>query len=317
MENKNQEKELDLLDLIKIFWDFCKSYIFKPLSVVIKVCVRKWYIFMIAIILGLVLSICIPNFIVKENKAEIILRNNVAISPSYIKEVEGLSRMNRGRLANIVEIGQETLKDLVALKPHRVISEDSTLLNYMIDTEDIMNSVESAQKYRMHSQMFAIEVLAKDTASLSIFADAVINYLNERSSFSILNDRRISSMKSELKTYQKEIEVLDSLRHIQYFTSDANQVVLGTSGETFNIKDKNQWIQSDLMNLKSRVISLEIKLESDTLAVEKVTSLMISDIYNNHPIKTAPKYCIFFFVLAFISVLYLEYKGNIKEWLKK
>jgi hypothetical protein len=60
-----------------------------------------------------------------------------------------------------------------------------------------------------------------------------------------------------------------------------------------------------------------MKLASDTLAVEKVTTLMISDMYNNHPIKTAPKYCVIFFILTFVLVLIYEYKGNIKEWLKK
>ena len=71
------------------------------------------------------------------------------------------------------------------------------------------------------------------------------------------------------------------------------------------------------MNLKSRVICLENKLSSDTLAVEKITALSISDIYNNHPLKTAPKYCVLLFVLALISVVLYEYKGKIVEWLKK
>ena len=317
MENKNQERELDLLDLIKIFWGFLKSYVFIPLAVVVKVCIKRWYFFFLAVVLGVGLSIVIPKFIVKENKAEVIVKNNVAISPSYIKEIEGLSQMNRGRLANILQLDQEVLNDLIAIKPHRVISSDSTLVNYMVDTDDLLNSTKNTSKYKMHSKMFAIEVLAKDTASLSVFADAVIDYLNERSSFSILNERRLSTMRSELKTFKNEIEILDSLRYIQYFTSDANQVVLGSSGETFNIKDKNQWIQSDLMNLKSRAIALETQLNSDTLAVEKVTALMISDMYNNHPIKKSPKYCIIFFVLAFLGVMFCEFKKDITEWLKK
>lgn len=317
MENKNQEKELDLLDLIRICWGFLKSYIFYPLSICVKIGFKRWYIFLLAIVLALAVSICVPKFVIKENKAEIIVKNNVDISPSYINEIEGLSQMNRGRLANILQLDQEILKGLVALKPHRVISVDTTLVNYMIDESDVMKTSEGVSKYKMHPNMFALEVLAKDTASLSIFADAVIDYLNERSSFSALNERRLASMRSELNTYRNEIKVLDSLRYIQYFTSDANQVVLGSSGETFNIKDKNQWIQSDLMALKSKSINLEIKLASDTLAVEKVTTLMISDMYNNHPIKTAPKYCVIFFILTFVLVLIYEYKGNIKEWLKK
>lgn len=315
MENKNQEKELDLLDLIAIFWNFLKSYFFKPLAALLKIAFKRWYVLLGAVLLGLVVSVVVPKCIIKKNKAEIILKNSVAISPSYIKEIEGLSEMNRSRLASILQLDEELLKNLVALKPHRVISSDSTLINYSVDVEDIMTKDNS--KYKIHPHMFALEVLASDTASLSIFADAVIDYLNERSSFSVLNERRLSVMRSELITFKNEIKILDSLRYIQYFTTDANQVVLGSSGETFNIKDKNQWIQSDLMSLKSRVIGLENKLSSDTLAVEKITALSISDIYNNHPLKTAPKYCVLLFVLAFISVVLYEYKGKIVEWLKK
>lgn len=315
MENKNQEKELDLLDLIAIFWNFLKSYFFKPLAALLKIAFKRWYVLLGAVLLGLVVSVVVPKCIIKKNKAEIILKNSVAISPSYIKEIEGLSEMNRSRLASILQLDEELLKNLVALKPHRVISSDSTLINYSVDVEDIMTKDNS--KYKIHPHMFALEVLASDTASLSIFADAVIDYLNERSSFSVLNERRLSVMRSELITFKNEIKILDSLRYIQYFTTDANQVVLGSSGETFNIKDRNQWIQSDLMNLKSRVIGLENKLSSDTLAVEKITALSISDIYNNHPLKTAPKYCVLLFVLALISVVLYEYKGKIVEWLKK
>ena len=315
MENKNQEKELDLLDLLAIFWNFLKSYFFKPLCLVIKICFKRWYVLFAAVLLGIVLSIVVPKFIITKYNAEIILKNNVAISTSYIKEIEGLSEMNRGRLATILQLDNETLKNLVQLRPHRVISIDSTLINYTVDKEDV-TKVEN-HKYKIHPSMLALEVMAKDTASLSIFADAVINYLNERSSFSILNDRRLSVMRSELSTFKNEIKLLDSLRYIQYFTSDANQVVLGTSGETFSIKDKNQWIQSDLMTLKSKVINIESRLNSDTLALEKITALSISDTYSNHPMKTAPKYCIILFVLALISILLFEYRGNIKEWLKK
>ena len=315
MENKNQEKELDLLDLIKICFGFFKDYILKPLAVLVKIAFKRWYILFAAVLIGVVVSVVVPKYIIKENKAELILKNNVSISSSYIKEVEVLSSMNRARLANLLQVEPEVLENLVALKPHMVISSDSSLINYMVDEQDIMKTDNS--KYRVHPSMFSIEILSKDTASLPIFAEAVIDYINERSSFSDLNTRRITTMRNELRTFKNEIQILDSLRYIQYFTNDANQVVLGTSGETFNIKDKNQWIQSDLMNLKSRVIGLETKLGSDTLAIDKVTTLSMSDVYNNHPFKTAPKYCIFLLVFSYILVLLYEFKGNIKEWLKK
>ena len=314
MENTKQEKELDLLDLLKVFGEFMCNYIFKPLIVLFKLGIKRWYVLLVALILGVAVSVILPQITHKKNKAEVIVKNNVSQSIGYIKEIESLSEMNRGRLAVLLNLSEEELENLVKLKSHRVISKDSLFIDYTVDEYD---EYEKNSEYFMHSGLFALEVLSKDTASLRIYADAVLNYLNNKSSFSLVNERKLNIMRSELNTFKNETTILDSLRYIQYFTNDANQVVLGTSGETFSIKEKNQWIQNDLMALKSRIVSIEHKLNNDTLAVEKLTVLKVSDVYENHPMKTMKKFCLLFFVASFLLVLVYEYRKNILDWVKK
>jgi hypothetical protein len=65
------------------------------------------------------------------------------------------------------------------------------------------------------------------------------------------------------------------------------------------------------------VIRLEQTLKNDTLAVEPLTALSITDTYVNHPIKTAPKYAILLFFLTYIVLIFCEYKKDIKEWVNK
>lgn len=315
MENKNQEKELDLIDLINICWKFFVNYIINPFLKVLKIGLRGWKALLCAIVVGVAISVILPFVLTKENKSEVILEINVAKSSSFIKDLEVLATMNRDRLSDLLEIDNETLQQLVAIKPHKVISKDSTFTSYEVDTKDIFDNV--YKEYRAHPSLFALEIISKDTAYLAPFTDAVLNYLNEKSSFAVVNERRLSVMRSELKTFTNEVAVLDSLRRIQYFTNDANQVVLGTSGETFNIKDKNQWIQNELMNLKNRVIRLEETLKNDTLAVEPLTALSITDTYVNHPIKTAPKYALVLFFLTYIVLIFCEYKKDLKAWIKE
>ena len=310
-----ENKELDLLDLIKICWNILVKYIFKPIAVIIKLGFKRWYILLVAVILGISLSVIMPCVFVKKNKSEIILKNNVGGTPVIIKEIEVLASLNRDRLSELIEIDKETLKNLVEIKPHKIISKDSTFATYKVDSKDSYG--EYSEEYKVNPNLFALEVLSKDTSYLSVFTDAVLKYINEKSSFATINERRLSVMRSELKTFKDEVKVLDSLRYISYFTNEANKVVLGTSGETFSINDKNQWIQKDLMLLKSKVINLEQTLKNDTLAVEQVTTLSISDIYENHPQKTAPKYAIVFFLLSYVMVICLEYKKNILDWIKK
>lgn len=315
MEKQNQEKELDLLDLLNICWKFLVTYIFRPLMLVLKIGLRKWYILAISIILGLTISIVLPYVFVKKNRSEIIVENKVSRSSGVIKEIGVLATMNRDRLADLLDLDKEMLENLLEIKPHKVISKDSTFVTYEVDSYDIYE--EGNKEYRVHPNLFALEIISKDTAYLATFTDAVLKYLNEKSSFALVNERRLSVMRSELRTFANEIKVLDSLRYIQYFTNDANQVVLGTSGETFSIKDKNQWIQNDLMGLKSRVIRLEQTLISDTLAMEPITALSISDTYANHPKKTALKYSLILFVLTYFGLIFCEYKNEIKEWIKE
>lgn len=310
-----ENKELDLLDLIKICWNILVKYIFKPIALIIKLGFKRWYILLVAVILGISLSVIMPCVFVKKNKSEIILKNNVGGTPVIIKEIEVLASLNRDRLSELIEIDKETLKNLVEIKPHKIISKDSTFATYKVDSKDSYG--EYSEEYKVNPNLFALEVLSKDTSYLSVFTDAVLKYINEKSSFATINERRLSVMRSELKTFKDEVKVLDSLRYISYFTNEANKVVLGTSGETFSINDKNQWIQKDLMLLKSKVINLEQTLKNDTLAVEQVTTLSISDIYENHPLKTAPKYAIVFFLLSYVMVICLEYKKNILDWIKK
>ena len=310
-----ENKELDLLDLIKICWNILVKYIFKPIALIIKLGFKRWYILLVAVILGISLSVIMPFVFVKKNKSEIILKNNVGGNPVIIKEIEVLASLNRDRLSELIEIDKETLKNLVEIKPHKIISKDSTFATYKVDSKDSYG--EYSEEYKVNPNLFALEVLSKDTSYLSVFTDAVLKYINEKSSFATINERRLSVMRSELKTFKDEVKVLDSLRYISYFTNEANKVVLGTSGETFSINDKNQWIQKDLMLLKSKVINLEQTLKNDTLAVEQVTTLSISDIYENHPLKTAPKYAIVFFLLSYVMVICLEYKKNILDWIKK
>ena len=58
---QKQEKELDLLDIIRLICGFLKKYFFYPMITVIKLGLRKWYFLLSAIIVGLVISFVMPK----------------------------------------------------------------------------------------------------------------------------------------------------------------------------------------------------------------------------------------------------------------
>jgi hypothetical protein len=60
MENKNQEKELDLIDLINICWKFFVNYIVNPFLKVLKIGLRGWKALLCAIVVGVAISVILP-----------------------------------------------------------------------------------------------------------------------------------------------------------------------------------------------------------------------------------------------------------------
>lgn len=321
MENNKQEKELDLLDLIRAFWNFLVDFVFRPLGVIVKIGVRRWHILLISILVGIFFSIMIPNVLYKKHKSEIIVKNYVATSSAFMEELQTLSKMNRTDLSSLLDMEDvEGINNLIGFKPHYVIAYDTLLMNYTVDRDDeYIDKAMDEEDQLIHPTLFSLEVLAKDDSCLNYYTDAILKYLNTKSKFLVkMNENRLATYRQNLVTYKNEMKVLDSLRNLQYFTKDMNKVVLGISGETINLKDQNnKWIQEKIMFLKSEIVRIEQTLENESVVVEPLTSITTKEIYENHPFRTLHKYALFFFALSYICIIISEFRGNIREWINQ
>ena len=77
LETENTQKELDLIDLIKICWGWFVSYIWKPFLTLFRFAIRKWWVVLLSALVGFGISYAISTFLPRY-VGTIIYENNVA-----------------------------------------------------------------------------------------------------------------------------------------------------------------------------------------------------------------------------------------------
>lgn len=308
---EKQEKELDLLDVITYSFNFISKYVFIPLINIIKLGLRKWYILLSSLIVALLLSIVVPRYILKKNSSEIVIKTNVAVSTDYINELEAISKLEPEKLAKTLELDLELAEEIIDIRPHRILSYDTIYVNTFIDRNDVYDKLRA--DVIIHPKSFVLEVVAKDIEDLPIINDAIINYLNNTSTFASFNESRLLSLNKELKTYQKEIKVLDSIRSRKYFENNSSSLVLDGSGGIFSMKEKEEdKVQNTILDLSRRIITIEAVLHGAVLAVEQGSAITLTKEKFTDVFK---KYSLACFILAYVLLILCTYKKEIINWI--
>ena len=309
--NKEPEKELDLIDLIRI----CGSFVIKIVSTLLKVGLRKWYILLGSVLLGVALSIIIPNYVIKRNRSEVLINNNASTSTRFISEIEAISALSRDTLSKMFDLDKEVVNSLISIRAHRVLVYDKKYINTRVDKEDEYYKLEEG--VLVHPNFFTVEMVSTDISSLEKLNTSLLSYLNYNSQFTEINAKRIKALNKELKAYKHEIAMLDSIRVKKYLSSESNQQMnYGGASEFFFARggDDDENIKNSIIELNNKIIRIEGILENDTLAVEQGSTIKLTSTYLDGYAKTLIIYVAVCFALAYILIFLYSYKNEISEW---
>lgn len=309
--NKEPEKELDLIDLIRI----CGSFVIKIVSTLLKVGLKKWYILLGSVLLGVALSIIIPNYVIKRNRSEVFINNNASTSTRFISEIEAISALSRDTLSKMFDLDKEVVNSLISIRAHRVLVYDKKYINTRVDKEDEYYKLEEG--VLVHPNFFTVEMVSTDISSLEKLNISLLNYLNYNSQFTEINTNRIKALKKELNAYKHEVAMLDSIRVKKYLSSESNQQMnYGGASEFFFARggDDDENIKNSIIELNNKIIRIEGILENDTLAVEQGSTIKLTSTYLDGYAKTLIIYVAVCFALAYILIFLYSYKNEISEW---
>jgi hypothetical protein len=228
MEMEN--KEYDLLDLLKWCWGVLLQYVCRPLLFLIRFGFKQWKVLAVAAVFGVALSFILPACFYKKYSGSVLVGNNVCHTNDFINAVTSLQLEDRQVLAHKLNVPFDSLYKLQKVAAHYVYSRDSVGTGYNVNYKD----VEKYTIYPIKHNIFCLEVVATDSVFVREISEKVLDYISNEAYVKSANELRISSIKRNIEVLKEEIVMMDSLRKIEYF--EKSRKILET------MKQLYQWV---------------------------------------------------------------------------
>ncbi len=309
MENSTTEKEFDLIDLIKVFWNWFKEYICSPLLFLFKFCVRKWWIGVIGVIFGVAISILFW-LLFPVYQGTMILVNNIADSSEFINNIRNFDLTDPQHKSEALGIPIEEVLKIKKIKPHYLCYTDSLMTDYIIDFADST----AKNKTIPLKHKFCIEVEANERSVFPLFNDGIVRYLSSNSYYQRINNQRLAEMKANIKIAEAESVRLDSI-----VDKKGDDVLLGFSsaGNLMTSMVKPSELVNEKLRLGNMILSATISLEYQNEIVYISSDMQVNDLPKNHITKIVFKYTILSLFLCYAIALLVVYKESLKQFINR
>ncbi len=309
MENTKTEKELDLIDLIKIFWNWFKKRICIPLLFLFTFCIKKWQVGVIGVALGVAVSILFWQLF-PVYQGSMILVNNIADSSDFINNIKCFALTDPQYKSEALGIPVEEIIKIRKIKPHYLCYTDSLMTDYIIDFADDTTKT----KVIPLQNKFCIEVEAKDKSVFPLISDGIIKYLSGNSYYQRINNQRLAELKANIKIAETESTRLDSI-----MDKKGNDVLLGFSsaGNMMTSMVKPSEIVNEKLRLGNMILGASNVLTYQNEIVYISSSMQVYDQPKNFVLKTLPKTTILSILLCYAIALLIVYRENIKQFINK
>lgn len=305
MEMEN--KEYDLLDLLKWCWGVLLQYVCRPLLFLIRFGFKQWKVLAVAAVFGVALSFILPACFYKKYSGSVLVGNNVCHTNDFINAVTSLQLEDRQVLAHKLNVPFDSLYKLQKVAAHYVYSRDSVGTGYNVNYKD----VEKYTIYPIKHNIFCLEVVATDSVFVREISEKVLDYISNEAYVKSANELRVSSIKRNIEVLKEEIVMMDSLRKIEYFEKSRRNIVSSSQSSAMLVQQQTRLMHSEIIDLNSRLASAEGVLQFNAEPLQIMAPLSVNAIPENHWTKTFIKYAIIMVVLAYVGSLVWSYKKEI------
>lgn len=325
---KNETREIDLLDLLQSIAKSIGNFfvnIYNAIWWLIAFAIKKYIPLVVFLLIGTVLGIYSVIGSDKGYKSYATIRTNAVRSYEMVDYFNNISKYLKQKKNISFPILHEkfgldslVLDKIQSFHAHFYVDYwgDGTL-----DEIDFNNKHSIKDTINIRDSLhLCLEVVLKDPNVFPEISPAINNFINQEKFLVAANNRRLNKIGSNLQLINTELEYLDSLQQVSYFSSgnDMAQLqmnstrgfILGEKRQQLYHNDKNQ-LQSQKANLEN-----EIFLYSDIITVINdfpiVTEVQESDYY------IIIKNSIFSFLFGYILLLLIYvFKKNYKRYLDK
>lgn len=305
-----ENKEYDLLDLVKWCWTAFVSYVWHPFVFLIRFGLKNWMFLMGAAVFGVIISVVVPFCLSKKYSGSMLVQAQVGQSSNYVNLLSVLNDEDEELKANKLGLSKEELKPLLKVLPHYVYPMDSLGVGYDINFKD----EDDYSEYPVLSSVFCIEVMAKDSLFLRNVSANIINYLENDDYVKTANNIRLHNMQNNISVLRNELVMLDSLRNIEYLEKSRQNIAYANPSTGMMVQQQTRLMHEDIIGLSSRLNAYENALAYNSNALKVMTPMSIRAVPLNHWSKTFIKYALACMVLTYAGLLAWNYRKKISDF---
>lgn len=306
METENTQRELDLIDLIKICWGWFVSYIFKPCVFLLKFVFVRWWIGLIGIVLGVGLAVIISTFYPKYI-GTIIFENNVGSSSDFVNDTRALSKSSPESISKLLNVPLDQAMDVLAVWPHLLFYRDTLRTSFYVDMGEVAPIESSALQNK-----FCVEIKAQSLSAFNGLQEGLVAYYSSNEYFVKEAEANVNALRQSAQVAQEEVAKLDAVRD----GSPSKKGVIFSGDEMHPMYDPAE-ISRERIKLSEISVSTQNALKYNTAVVSVVSPLKVMKVPINYFVFTAPKYTAAFVFLFYAIALVIVYRKKIFGFLKQ
>lgn len=311
MENKS---EYDLLDLVRWATQFFKAYIWTPFLFLVRFGLKKWYYLLLAVLVGFGMSIWIPKFYKTTYSGQMIIKTRVCKSSDYVNLLQAIGKESAKVIINKFDVPVVAMRTYRGMFPHYVYPLDTLNTGYVVDAKNKkLNSNNSVVPH-----LFAVEVRSSDSSTIRLWGDAIVNYFKKDKYIENANNIRLAELKNNIVVLQNEINLLDSLREIEYLENSRKTYMLNErSGRDMLVREQPRLMHNEVLDLQNRIMNMQNALTYLSEPVEVISPMSLNATPLTHWTKTYKKYIAISVFLMYGWLLIWNYRKKIISFVKQ
>ena len=318
MSVEQENKELDLIDILKVFGNWIGKG-FQSIGSffvwVLKFSIKNWSILVVSVAIGVALSFYFSQPKFSKYDGVIVMENNLGSSAEFVTAIQSLASSLDPYAANALfstrfgissELGQKVLK----LEPFYIYSNEKQGLYNVIDENKQFVDLKPIQN------KFAVLIKTNDRTAFALLKNALRTYFDTDVYFKAANNARMVSLYAQKLALTKEIEGLDSLKNLEYFGSNSKSKNLKMEGALLIGETNTQLYHTNILEMSDQLqeIKNEIMLRNNVLTVSSDFTIQPP---HNGRVKYGLLFAAGFFVLGFLIALAVRYGKNVKAFVNK
>lgn len=314
MEENNTTKEINLLELIGLFFDWLKKlgiYVITFLSYLLRLSYKHIVLTVVIVLLFFSFGIYLSRPSARVYSAEttaMIYGTDIQTVMEVTKQLDSYTLQNgKSSLSDKLELSDSILKNIVGIKAYYILCYRKDGLALKVDYEHV-NPQKDTMIIKMGDRL-CIQVLTKNRNQLQKVQTALLKYLNSNPVMRLQFETQRTALAQQIDICKRENIRIDSLAKVSYYKDSEKQIQLANNSLMIG-EQKKQLFYSELLNIQNIKASAEKDLINHTDPVVLPAGFVVSP----SPLNPMGRYGLTGILLGyFISLLLVVFIDNLKK----